>query len=207
MTSREILESVLERSSGEGPYSLQVLLEKAKSRALVGIAKSAEKRQEWYILFSEGEPDGAILYDDKGSLFGDKAVYLLKGNEQFMFYKEDPSVIERITLGCRVFDRNLFTRGKARDMPEMKKVGETGAGIFSMKLVMGGNPVQGRRISIRRAGQIIANDTTSSEGKVSFRLLFGKYECVVHEKDLSTRVYEFEFHADLLNQVVTLDIS
>ncbi len=207
MTSREVLESVLEGSSGEGPYSLQALLEKAKNNALCGIGKSAEKRQEWYILFYEGEPDGAILYDDKGCLFGNKAIYLLKGNEQFMFYPEDPSVIERITLGCRVFDRNLFTRGKARDMPEMKKVGETGAGIFSMKLVMGGNPVQGRRISIRRASQIIANDTTSSEGKVSFRLLFGKYECVVHEKDLSTRVYEFEFHADLLNQVVTLDIS
>lgn len=207
MTSKEILESLLESSETQGPFSLQNLLEMTRKEALFGIAKSTDRRQAWYILFSEGEPNGAILHDDKGCLFGNKAVYLLKGNEQFTFYPVNPAVIERIILGCRVFDRNLFDRGKARDIPEMKKVGETGAGIFAMKLVKEGKPLPGRRISIRKDNQVIANDFTSSEGKVSFRLLYGRYECVVHEKDLSTKTYEFEFDAGLLKQVVTLDIT
>lgn len=207
MTSMEILESLMAGSAGEGPFDLPSLLDTARARALFGIAKAVKKDQKWFVLFSNGEPDGAILHDEKGTLFGDKAVYLLKGDEQFSFYTVRKEVVDRVVLGCRVFDKNLFSRGLARDIPQMKTPKETGAGVFAMRVVRGGKPVPGQRISIRKAGQVIGNDFTSSEGKVSFRLLYGTYECVVHEKDLSTKVYEFEFHAGLLNQVVTLDIT
>lgn len=207
MTSKEILEHLIADSQGVGPFPLQALLDMAKKKVLFGVAKAVLKDQNWYILFSEGEPDGAVFHDEKGTLFGNKAAYLLKGAEQFNFYPANPQVIERITQGCRVFDKNIFNRGMARDIPQMKRIGETGAGVFAMKVEKGGRPVAGQRISIRKGGQIIANDFTSAEGKISFRLLYGRYECVVHSQDLSTKVYEFEFHAGLLNQVVTLDIT
>ncbi|MCU0632081.1 MAG: hypothetical protein MUC66_03785 [Methanolinea sp.] len=207
MTSREILESLIAASPGEGPMPLQALLGMAQEKGLSGIGKAIEKDQNWYILFSRGEPDGAVLHDDKGTLFGNKAIYLLKGTEQFHFHAANHQFVERIILGCRVFDKNILNRGLSGDIPEMAGRVETRAGVFSMRLVKDGSPVPGQRVSLRKSGQVIANDFTSAEGKISFRLLFGNYECVVHSRDMSTRVYEFEFHAGLLNQLVTLDIT
>ncbi len=207
MTSRDVLESLVADSPGEGPVGLQALLDLARNKGLSGIAKAESGEQHFYILFYEGEPDGAVLHDPKGTLFGNKAVFLLKGSEKFIFHPANPQIVERMILGCRVFDKNIFNRGRTRDIPQMKRVDETGAGVLVIRVIQSDAPVPGQRLSIRKGGQIIANDFTSAEGKISFRLLFGRYECVVHMRDLSTKVYEFDFHAGLLNQVVTLDIT
>lgn len=207
MTSIEILESLIGASGGEGPASVQSLLQIARKNNLCGIARAADKDQKWYILFLDGEPEGAVLNDSKGMLFGNKAVYLLKGTEQFSFFPAERAVVERLVLGCRIFDQNILNRILPRDIPQMTPIREGGAGVFAMKVEKNGQPVNGLRVSIRKDGQIVGNDFTNREGKVSFRLLFGRYECVVHLRDLSTRVYDFEFHSGLLNQVVVLDIT
>jgi hypothetical protein len=93
------------------------------------------------------------------------------------------------------------------DVPEVRSERDGGAGVFSVIIVDKGTPLAGQRVSIRKEGQVLANDFTRSDGKVSFRLLYGKYECVIHSRDSTVRVYEFEFHAGLHNKPVTLDIS
>ena len=39
-----------------------------------------------YLLFKKGEPEGAVEIEKNGILLGDKAIYLLKGNEVFSFH-------------------------------------------------------------------------------------------------------------------------
>jgi hypothetical protein len=207
LTSIEILDSLIAESAGDGPASVQALLQMARSKGVYGIARAVERDQRYYILFFAGEPDGAVFNDRKGMLFGNKALYILKGTEQFTFYPVDRAIIERIILGCRIFDRNILDRMLPSDIPQVTPKREGGAGVFAMRVVKEGKPVSGQRVSIRKGGQIVGNDFTSAEGRVSFRLLYDRYECVVHLRDLSTRVYEFEFHPGLLNQVVDLDIS
>ncbi|MEM2124527.1 MAG: hypothetical protein QXL43_04290 [Methanolinea sp.] len=134
-------------------------------------------------------------------------MYLLKGNENFTLFPAKPNIVERIVLGCRIFDQEILRRILPVDLPEVRREGEGGAGIFSVVVVENGIPLPGYRVSIRKEGQIVGNDFTRADGKVSFRLLYGKYECIVHSRDLSTRVYEFEFHPGLHNRPVTLDIG
>jgi len=207
MTSIEIMESLIAAAAGEGPSFVQALLQKARAKRVCGIARSVQKDPRWYLLFLAGEPEGAVLNERKGMLFGNTAVYLLKGTEQFNFYPLDVPVVERLILGCRIHDRNILNRMLPSDIPQVAPVKEGGAGVFSMKVVKGEVPLHGLRVSIRKGGQVVGNDFTSREGKVSFRLLFDRYECVVHLRDLSTRVYEFEFNPDLIGQVVVLDIT
>lgn len=207
LTSREILESIISGSAGEGPMSLTHALSFARTHSFSGIGHAKEKQGDFYLLFLEGDPNGAVLHDSKGALFGNKAVYLMKGTEQFTLFPVRPEIVERLILGCRIFDQEILRRILPVDIPEVKREREGGAGIFSVVIVDNGRPLAGHRVSIRKEGQVIGNDFTRADGKVSFRLLYGKYECVVHSRDLTTRMYEFEFHPGLNNKPVTLDIG
>lgn len=207
MAGEEILESLLSGVSGQGPFSLKEMLAHAGTQASSGVGVTGEKKERWYILFLKGEPEGAILADSRGNLYGNKAVYLLKGTERFRFYPADSGVIERLVLSSRIFDKKILDRKLPGDIPEMVIKTESGVGLFSMQVTKNGVPQPGRRVTIRKLGQITGSDTTNGEGKVSFKLLFGRYECIIMNPDLSTRVYEFEFTPELLNQSVSLDLS
>jgi len=207
LTSREILESIISGLPGEGPFALTDALSFARKSSFSGIGHAREKQGDFYLLFFDGDPAGAVLHDSKGTLFGNEAVYLMKGTEQFTLFTVKPEIVERLVLGCRIFDQEIFKRMTPVDIPEVKREREGGAGIFSVIIVDKGVPLSGQQVSIRKEGQVLGNDFTRPDGKVSFRLLHGKYECVIQSRDLTTRVYEFEFHAGLHNKPVTLDIS
>jgi len=207
LTSRDILEAILSGSTGEGPLSLTDALSLARKRSFAGIARAGEKQGDFYLLFLDGDPRGAVLHDSKGTLFGNKAIYLLKGTEKFILFSTKPEIVERLILGCRIFDQEILRRILPVDLPEVRREGEGGAGIFSVIVMDNGTPLSGYRVSIRKGGQVLGNDFTRSDGKVSFRLLYGKYECIVHSRDLTTRVYEFEFHPGISGRPVTLDIG
>lgn len=207
MTGEEILETLLSGVLSQGPFSLKEMLVHTRQQASSGIGVTGEKKERWYILFLKGEPEGAILADSRGNLYGNKAVYLLKGTERFHFYPSDPGVVERLVLSCRIFDKKILDRKLPGDIPEMVIKTESGVGLFSMQVTKKGIPQPGQRVTIRKLGQITGSDTTNGDGKVSFKLLFGRYECIIMNPDLSTRVYEFEFSPDLLDQVVGLEIS
>ena len=207
MTDEEVLEAVIQASQGRGPYPMGDLLAEARGLTASGVAVAQEKGQKWYLLFLAGEPEGAILADRKGNLYGNKAVYLLKGSEQFLFYEANPEVVDRIVLICRVFDKRALARRLAGEIPEMTRKVEGGVGTFSMQVTRNGLPVPRYSVTIRKGGQVVGSDMTSDEGKVSFRLLFGRYECVISDRSFSNQVYEFEFSADLQNRTVTLDIA
>ncbi|MCQ8893664.1 MAG: hypothetical protein NQU46_03395 [Methanolinea sp.] len=207
LTSKEIIESVVGSSPGEGPFGIREAIETARRGSFSGVGRAHNKGRDIFLLFLEGDPKGALLEDAKGTLFGNKAVYLLDGTEKFTLFSIKPEIVERLILSCRIFDQNIINRVLPVDLPEVVSRTEGGAGIFAVVVISEGKPVAGQRVSIRKGGQVVGNDFTRKDGKVSFRLLFGKYECVVHFRDLSTKVYEFEFSPELHNSPVTLDIS
>ena len=47
-----------------------------------------------------------MLYiDDKGSLYSDKAVMMISGNEKFEFYDVKPDIVDAVVMGSRIFEK------------------------------------------------------------------------------------------------------
>ena len=147
-----------------------------------------------YLLFKKGEPEGAVEIEKKGILLGDKAVYLLKGNEVFSFHPVEHDVIEIYILLCRIFDRSHLTSNVSIPMPTIERRNE-GTGAFTVKILKGAVPQSGMHVSIRKQGQVIGSDVTTSEGIAYFRVLFGEYDCVVMDHDRKIRIFPITVHS------------
>jgi len=145
LTSREILESIISGLPGEGPFALTDALSFARKSSFSGIGHAREKQGDFYLLFFDGDPAGAVLHDSKGTLFGNKAVYLIKGTEQFTLFTVKPEIVERLVLGCRIFDQEIFKRMTPVDIPEVKREREGGQGYFLSSSSIRGSLFQGNR--------------------------------------------------------------
>src|SRR5512147_2995999 len=106
----EFLKDTARKGQARGPFHLSDLIRTAEKRQESGVGVSSGKGVTVYILFAHGEPDGAVATDVKGALFGDKAVLLLKGNEDFEIYSVAPEDIEQAVLGCRIFQKGYIKK-------------------------------------------------------------------------------------------------
>jgi len=147
-----------------------------------------------YLLFKKGEPEGAVEIEKNGILLGDKAVYLLKGDEAFSFYPVDPDVIDKYILLCRIFDRSHLTSNMSMAMPTIERKNE-GMGSFTVKITKKLVPQSGVHVSIRKQGRVIGSDVTTSEGKAYFKVLFGEYDCVVMDRERKIRIFPVLVHS------------
>ena len=192
MKNEDILGELIKGASPLGQFTITELMAYASQRHISGVACATDGSKRYYILFSGGEPEGAELFDEQGSLFGNAATYHLKGKESFTLYSLDPAVADRLILRCRVFDKSHLKKNFSVNLPQIGKKSE-GIGIFSMKVTGEGKPLAGIQVTIRKGGQVLGSDMTNREGKVAFKLIHGRYECVVSGKGYSLRAYDFVF--------------
>ena len=76
MDINDLMSEILRQSTSEGHFTLDELLHYSSSNPMTGIGVSEEKGHSFFLFFSEGEPDGAMFVDAKGTLFGDSAVQI-----------------------------------------------------------------------------------------------------------------------------------
>ena len=81
MKIQELIGTLLAGSTRLGTFTLPELIKFAQSKSTNGIAVAVRDDREFDLAILDGEPEGAILIEEKGTLYGDKAVMLLTGTE------------------------------------------------------------------------------------------------------------------------------
>ena len=206
MKPEEILDQLVKESPAVGTWPLRELIDFTRSKGTYGIAVAHPEDVKWYVFFAGGEPEGAIMTDERGSLFGDKAIYLLKGTENFALHILDPPVVERFILGCRIYDTSHLIRTKSFNVPQFGKKAE-GIGKLILAIKKSGNVQPGVLVTMRKGRQVVGSDITNHEGKVSFKLLYGPYECILSQKNFRVEMFAFKFNASSNEKVIELDID
>src|SRR5512137_2080780 len=105
MKTKEFIVTLLAGSTRLGTYMLSDLITFAQSESISGIAVAVSGDREFYLAMEGGEPEGAILIDERGRLYGDKAVMLLSGNEKFKLYDVKRELVESMVMGCRILEK------------------------------------------------------------------------------------------------------
>jgi hypothetical protein len=203
MKIKELIGTLLADSSRVGTFALPDLIKYAQSQRINGIAVAVTGDREFDLAFQDGEPEGAVLSDEKGTLYGDKAIMLLSGDAKFDLYSVNRDLVDRVAVGCRILEKGHLRKTGMEIIPEIGKKSE-GLGVVSIAVQRNGEPQNGVRVSMRRAGQILANDVTTQNGMVSFKLLFGKYDCVV--QDRTQMIHTFHIIFDPKHTRITLEI-
>lgn len=203
MKIQELIGTLLEGSARTGTYTLPELLKFARSKKTSGIAVAADDGREFDLALVNGEPEGAILIDEKGILYGDKAIMLLTGNESFELHEVKRDLVEAVAVGCRIHEKGHISKSQIQTVPEIG-VKSTGLGVLSITVNHEGVPQNGVRVSIRKTGQMISSDVTTQNGSVGFKLLYGKYDCVVQDRTMKISTFHIIF--DATHSRITLEI-
>ncbi len=206
MESAGIIDDLIREVPPQGIFAYTNLLQTVREKKFHGVAVSFVRERKTYLFFLEGEPEGALISDSRGEIYGDKAVYLIRGEDQFTLYPLNPTVVERIIFGCRIYDRSHFTPSYSLGLPEIGKKAE-GIGRLIIVVKRGGVPAAGVTVKIRRNGQIMASDISGPGGEVSFRLLYGPYEVLIVRNENDIDVYEFSFSSDIQSKPLDLEIG
>jgi hypothetical protein len=201
---RDLLENIIKSSKYVGVFPLHDLFEFTSSGRSNGIAAAKENEREFYLAFIDGEAEGAIYIDEKGSLYSDKAVLMISGHEKFEFYDVKPDIVDAVVMGSRIFEKMHLKKSPPSLIPEIGKKSE-GLGVLTVAIMRDTIPQNGMSISIRSEGKILGNDITTGQGTASFKLKYGKYHCIV--KDRSQNMTTFYITFDDLNSKVILDLS
>lgn len=206
MNTADIVDSLIREAPLEGIYTFSDLLHTVREKKFHGVGLSDANGKKTYILFLEGEPEGAILADNKGELFGNKAIYLIGGEDRFTLFLLNPATIERIIFGCRIYDKSHFTRNYSLKLLEIGKKAE-GIGRLIIAVKNAEGPAAGIPIKIRKNGQIVGSDVTNQQGFVSFRLFYGLYEVLLVRNEQDIDVYDFSFAPEHHEQPLDLEIG
>jgi hypothetical protein len=192
MNIDEVIRDQVRKTGPSGTYVFPGLIDNIRSCGWSGIAVSKTEKGELYLLFMAGEPEGALLSDHRGILVGDKAILSMDLKSTFVFHQISPDIIDRLVLWCRIFDKSHV---KSRSSEEVIQIGKkrSGIGVLIIGVEKAGVPIQGASLTIRREGAVVGNNRTDYEGKASFRLMFGDYDCAVTLPDHQTRLYSFVF--------------
>jgi len=177
-----------------GAYPLTELISISKSREINGIAEAKDPERELYLAFMKGEPEGAIYIDEKGVLFGDKAILLINGKETFHLSETREDIIEALVMSSRIYDKNKLKKSVAYVIPEIGK-SSGGIGLLSIRVMKDGTPVNGIRVSVRKDGKIVGSDITTSNGDAGFRVAYGEYDCILQDRNQNVTKHHFTFDA------------
>jgi hypothetical protein len=203
MKIQELIGTLLARSTRLGTYTLSELITFTQSKSINGIAIAVSGDREFDLALLDGEPEGAILIEEKGTLYGDKAVMLLSGTEKFDLYDVKRDLVEAVAMGCRILEKGHIRKNSMDIIPEIGKKSD-GLGVLSVAVQRNGEPQNGVRVSIRKDGQMIGNDITTQNGTVGFKLLYGKYDCIVQDRAMMISTFHIIF--DVGHTRITLEI-
>lgn len=195
MKIQELIRTLLAGSTQLGTYSLSELITFARSEGINGIAVALSDDREFDLALLDGEPEGAILIDEKGTLYGDKAVMLLSGTEKFELYDVKKDLVEAVAMGCHILEKGHICKNSMDVIPEIGKKSD-GLGVVSIEVRQNDEPQNGIRVSIRKDMKIITSDITTQNGTVSFKLLYGKYDCIVQDRAMTISTFHIIFDAE-----------
>jgi hypothetical protein len=193
MKIQDMIEKILTASPPLGTFPLPELLPFAAKGSCNGIAVTKENEKQQYLAFLSGEAEGAIFIDEKGTLFGDKAVMLITGAESFTLYEVNPELVDAVVAGCRFFEKSRLKKGNINNIPEFGRKSD-GIGVYSITIQRNNIPQNGVRVSIRKEGRIVGSDITTEDGSVGFKILHGKYDVIV--QDRNQQLTPFHVHFD-----------
>ncbi|MDD1680894.1 MAG: hypothetical protein LUQ35_04730 [Methanoregula sp.] len=202
MKIQELIGTILAGSTRLGTFTLSELIRFTQSKNTNGIAVAVRENSEFDLAILDGEPEGAILLDEKGTLYGDKAVMLLTGTEKFELYEVKQDLVEAVVMGCRILEKGHIRKSSMDMIPEIGRKSD-GLGVLSVAVQRNGEPQNGVRVTIRKEGQMITNDITTN-GSVDFKLLYGKYDCVVQDRAMMISTFHIIF--DIGHPRITLEI-
>ncbi len=163
-----------------------------------------ENEREYYLAFINGDAEGAIYIDDKGSLYSDKAVLMISGHETFEFYDVKPDIIDAVVMGSRIFEKMHLKKSPPSLIPEIGKKSE-GLGVLTLTIQKGDIPQNGFTVSIRSEGKILGSDITTDDGTASFKLQHGKYTCIVMDRAQNMTTFYVSF--DESKSKILLDLN
>ena len=67
-------------------------------------------------------------------------------------------------------------------MPEFGKK-NAGLGVFTLTIMRKDEPQNGVWVSLRKEGKIVGSDVTTEDGSVAFKLMHGKYDVIVQDRN------------------------
>jgi hypothetical protein len=190
---KDLIENILTGSKYLGSFTLPELFRFSETGSANGIAIAKEGGQKLYLSFIEGEAEGAIYIDEKGELYGDKAVMMITGHEKFVLCDVKPDIVEALVRGCRIFEKSHLRKSITYVLPE---IGKKSLGIGHLRLIIlrDREPQNGIRVSIRRVGKIVGSDITTEDGSVGFRVMYGDYECIVQNRNKMITSFHITFN-------------
>jgi hypothetical protein len=203
MKIRDMIETLLKNSPELGTFAVPELVSYVRSNNVNGLAESYGDEKELYLAFLGGEPEGAIYIDSKGELFGDNAVMLVSGKEQFTLHDVQKEFIDAVVMGCRIFKKSRLETKTSLGMPEFG-MKSTGIGNLTLIIRQVNLPQNGIRVSIRKDGQIVGSDVTTSNGSVGFRVMYGNYDCVLQDRNQMVTTRRIRF--DAANTEIILEL-
>jgi hypothetical protein len=200
----DLLENIVKGSKYIGIFTLHDLFDVTSSQRSNGIAVAKENEREYYLAFINGDAEGAIYIDDKGSLYSDKAVLMISGHETFEFYDVKPDIIDAVVMGSRIFEKMHLKKSPPSLIPEIGKKSE-GLGVLTLTIQKGDIPQNGFTVSIRSEGKILGSDITTDDGTASFKLQHGKYTCIVMDRAQNMTTFYVSF--DESKSKILLDLN
>ena len=78
-------------------------------------------------------------------------------------------------------------------------------GVLRLTILKDNVPQNGVNVSVRSQGKILGSDITTDEGDVSFKLTYGKYECIVMDRAQTLTSFFIKF--DDPNSKIPLDLT
>lgn len=199
----EFLTQCIKARTSEGPFGMNELKKFAAEDKTSGIGVAVTDKGTVYLLFASGEPQGAVEIDRTGMLIGDKAVYLLKGNEIFSFYRVEREIIEQWILTCRIFDKSHLNSNLSPNIPIIERRNE-GMGAFGIRVLKENVPQSGLHVSVRKQGRVLGSDVTTPDGKAYFKLLFGEYDVVIMDRDKKIQIFPVKVHSGGREETILL---
>lgn len=188
----KIIDEILGKSIYQGDYSFDHLVKIAGKKKISGLALSGDEWRKFFLVFCNGEPEGAILQDPKGLLYGDKAAIQIAGDEIFELFLVDPEIARSLASRCRIFDRTHILKRLSEELPSIGGT-KSRIGVLCISVTRDAAPVSGVRVSIRRGRQELMTDVTTVDGKVCFRLMNGRYDCMVFDREGTMYPFMVEF--------------
>jgi hypothetical protein len=203
MKIQDMIDTILTKSQLLGTFLLPELIRFAENGRINGIAVSREDDNLQYLAILDGEAEGAIFIDEKGTLFGDNAVMLITGVGLFTLYDVNPELVNPVVAGCRIFEKAHLKKGNCYEIPEFGKK-NAGLGVFTLTLQRNNEPRNGVRVSIRKEGTVVGSDVTTGDGSVGFKLMHGKYSVIVQDRNQQITTFHVEFEESSSHKILQL---
>ena len=203
MKIQDMIDTILAKSQILGTFPLPELFRFAEKGRINGIAVSKEDEKLQYLAILSGESEGAIFIDEKGTLFGDKAVMLITDAGLFTLYDVNPELVNPVVAGCRIFEKSHMKKWNIYEIPEFGKK-SAGLGVFTLTLQRNNESQNGIRVSIRKEGKVVGSDVTTQDGSVGFKLMHGRYAVIVQDRNQQLTTFHVEFEESSSHKILQL---